>query len=281
MFELARSPHGDHGSEDFLGGAPGSVRSRHADPRSPRARPARWCGTDVLRRTAPLSRTRRRCDEDRFATSEIVEHRGDAVGPLLQGRQRAGVDRIGRSRARLVEKDEPTQRCHRLNPPLNGRQLRKELAAGEPVRDEHDVARTFARRAIGDAQVPVHRIPRLREHGGSLSRAAGRVRCACDQPNKSVLHAFVCQSAIELLPDAGQPRVVSRFEDTTTSRRSGPATGNCSCSPMAPRCGRHRPGEPTPPIRGVEVTFPSGTPTPANSHDHRHHSRRRSAPTGV
>jgi hypothetical protein len=27
--------------------------------------------------------------EDRFAAPEIVEHRGDAVGPLLQGRQRA------------------------------------------------------------------------------------------------------------------------------------------------------------------------------------------------
>ena len=44
----------------------------------------------------------------------------------------------------------------------------------EPVRDEHDVASTFARRAIGDAQVAVHRIARLREHGGSLSRGAGR-----------------------------------------------------------------------------------------------------------
>ena len=60
-------------------------------------------------------------------------------------------------------------------PTLNGRQLGKNLAAGEPVRDEHDVARTFARRAISDAQVPVHRIARLREHCGSLSRGAGQV----------------------------------------------------------------------------------------------------------
>ena len=60
-------------------------------------------------------------EEDRFATSEIVEHRGDAVGPLLQGRQRARRDGIGRSRARLVEEDESPERCHRLDPPLNGR----------------------------------------------------------------------------------------------------------------------------------------------------------------
>ena len=146
-----------------------------SDPRSPRARRARLCGTDMSRRTAPPSRTRRRREEDRFATPEIVEHRGDAVGPLLQGRQRARRDRIGRSRARLVEEDQPTERCHRLDPPLNGRQLRKDLAACEPVRDEHDVARTFTRRAIGDAQVPVHRIARLREHCGSVSRGAGRV----------------------------------------------------------------------------------------------------------
>ena len=30
-------------------------------------------------------------------------------------------DRIGRARARLIEEDQPTQRCHRLNPPLNRR----------------------------------------------------------------------------------------------------------------------------------------------------------------
>ena len=82
-------------------------------------------------------------EEDRFAASEIVQHRGDAVGPLLQGRQRARRDGIGRSGARLVEEDQSTERRHRLDPSLNGWQLRKELAAGEPVRDEHDVARTF------------------------------------------------------------------------------------------------------------------------------------------
>ena len=60
-------------------------------------------------------------EEDRFANSEIVEHRGDAVGPLLQGRHRARRDGIGRSRARLVEEDQPTERCRRLDPPLKGR----------------------------------------------------------------------------------------------------------------------------------------------------------------
>ena len=127
-------------------------------------------------------REQRRCreravdrDEDRFATPEIVEHRGDAVGPLLQGRQRARRDGIGRSGARLVEEDQSTERCHRLDPPLNGRQLRKDLTVCEPVRDEHDVARTLRRRAIGDAQVPVHRVARLREHCGSLSRASSAI----------------------------------------------------------------------------------------------------------
>ena len=109
---------------------------------------------------------------DRFDTSEIVENRGDAVGPLFQSRQRTGRDRIGRSRARLVEVDEPTERCHRVNPALKGGQLRQVFAAGEPVRDEHDVPFTFSRRAIGDPQVPVHRVARLGEHCGSVSRGA-------------------------------------------------------------------------------------------------------------
>jgi hypothetical protein len=34
-------------------------------------------------------------EDDRFAAPEVVEHRGDAVGPLLQGRHRARRDRIG------------------------------------------------------------------------------------------------------------------------------------------------------------------------------------------
>ena len=45
-------------------------------------------------------------NEDCFATLEIVQHCGNAVGPLLQCRQRGPPDGIGRSRARLVEKDQ-------------------------------------------------------------------------------------------------------------------------------------------------------------------------------
>jgi adenylate cyclase len=39
------------------------------------------CGEQRTSRERPIDR-----DEDRFATPEIVQHRGDAVGPLLQGR---------------------------------------------------------------------------------------------------------------------------------------------------------------------------------------------------
>ena len=63
-------------------------------------------------------------------------------------------------------------------PILEGMAAPADLAVCEPVRDEHDVASTLGRRAIGDAQVPVHRIARLREHGGSLSRAGRAVRSA-------------------------------------------------------------------------------------------------------
>ena len=89
--------------------------------------------------------------------------------PLLQGRQRARRDGVGRSAARLVEEDQPTERRHRLDPALHGRQFRLDLSVGEPGRDEHDVARTFTSRAIGDVQVPVERVACLREHCGSVS----------------------------------------------------------------------------------------------------------------
>src|SRR5258705_10602218 len=88
---------------------------------------------------------------------------------MLQGWQRARCKWIGHSCARLVEEDEPTERCHRLDPPLKRRQLRKDLTICGG-KDEHDVALTLRRRAIGDTRVPVHRIARLREHCGSLSR---------------------------------------------------------------------------------------------------------------
>ncbi len=124
-------------------------------------------------------RRRRECarprDQSCAGASESVEHRSDAVGPLLQGWHRARLHRIGRSTARLVEKNEPTERCHRLNPPLDGWQLRKVLAASEPIRDEHYVSLTLSGSAIRDAQVPVQRIARLREHCRSVKRSGGRV----------------------------------------------------------------------------------------------------------
>ena len=169
MLHLPRAPHGDHGGLDILGrslqcGAsakPSSTTSAVARDGCVAANKRRLCESAVD------------CEEDGFTAAEIVKHRGDAVGPLLQGRERARCDRIGRSRARLVEEDQSTERCHRLDPPLKRRQLRKDLTVCEPVR-HNNVARAFTRRAIGDAQVPVQRIARLREHRGSLSRGAGR-----------------------------------------------------------------------------------------------------------
>src|ERR1700759_3355944 len=111
-------------------------------------------------------------EEDRFIAAEIVEHRGDAVCPWLQRWQRAWRDGIGSTRARLVEEDQPTERCHRLDPPLSGRQLRENLTVCEPIRDDHDVAGAFSRSAIGDAQVPVERVARLPEHSRSVGRSA-------------------------------------------------------------------------------------------------------------
>jgi hypothetical protein len=66
-----------------------------------------------------------------------------AVQRWLQGRHRARRDGIGGSGAGQVEEDEPPERCHRLDPTLDVRQLRKDLTVCEPVRDEHDVARAF------------------------------------------------------------------------------------------------------------------------------------------
>ncbi len=96
MLELPRAPHGDHGSEDFLEvGSIGafSKRIRVALEDDQRGCTGRMCRGEKRRwRERAVDR-----EEDRFAAPEIVEHRGDAVGPLLQGRQRARRDGIGRS----------------------------------------------------------------------------------------------------------------------------------------------------------------------------------------
>ena len=109
-------------------------------------------------------------DENCFATSEVVEHCGDAVGPLLQGRRCGGSDGVGCSRPRLIEEDQSPYRGHRLDPALKGRQLWHELAVREPVRHQHEVASARWRRAIGDAQVAVQRITHLREHPESVAK---------------------------------------------------------------------------------------------------------------
>jgi hypothetical protein len=100
---------------------------------------------------------------------------GDSSGRIDKGSARgltAQFEIVSSNAARNSNRVAPGQR---LDPPLQRRQLRKDLTVCESGRDEHDVARTFARCAIGDAQVPVQRVARLREHCGSLSRGAGRI----------------------------------------------------------------------------------------------------------
>ena len=119
MVDLPGAPHGDYGSEEFLGIEVAAVsalsrRIRVALEYDERGGAGRICRREQCRCREPGVRR----DEYRFTTPEIVEHRGDAVGPLLQRRQRARRDGIGGSRARLVEEDESTQRRHRLDPAL-------------------------------------------------------------------------------------------------------------------------------------------------------------------
>ena len=104
---------------------------------------------------------------------------------------------------------------------------------------------TLARRAIGDAQVPVQRIARLREHCGSLSRGAGRaVRIgSVYAAHKRSPEVFFSQSVCT---------TCSRRFWVSTSARPDPR--NC---PTPRWCGPHRQrAEPTPPIRAVGLLFP-------------------------
>jgi hypothetical protein len=141
MFELPRSPHGDHGGGDFFGDGPVfirllGVRNGPSLTHDERGGAGRICRGEERRRRE-CARPR---DQRGTGASDSVEHRSDAVSPLLQGWHRARLHRIGSSTAWLVENDEPTERSHRLNPPLDGWQLRKVLAASKPIRNEHDVA---------------------------------------------------------------------------------------------------------------------------------------------
>jgi hypothetical protein len=143
MLELAGPIHGSPGSDHLLDSCSISAfshRIREALEHDKRGGAGRMCRREQ-RRWRERAGAR---EDDRFATPEIVKHRGDAVGPLLQGRHRARRDGIGRTGARLVEEDEQTERCHRLDPTLDVPQLRKDLTVCEPGRREHEVARAFA-----------------------------------------------------------------------------------------------------------------------------------------
>ena len=94
MLGLPRAPHGDHGGDDFLADRPVgafSHRIRVTLQHDQRGGAGRMC----RREQRPCRERAGVREEDRFTTPEIVEHRGDAVGPLLQGRQRARPDGIG------------------------------------------------------------------------------------------------------------------------------------------------------------------------------------------
>jgi hypothetical protein len=107
MLELPGAPHGDIAREDFFRSEPISafgLRIGVALEHDQRGGARRMCRREQCRcRERSVDR-----QDDRFATSEFVEHRGDAVGPLLEGRERARRDGIRRSCARLVEEDQPT-----------------------------------------------------------------------------------------------------------------------------------------------------------------------------
>jgi hypothetical protein len=88
MLLLSRAPQGDIGSDDFLAiESIGALTHRicvaleHIQRGG--ARRMRCC--EQRRRRARADAR----DKGRFGAAEIVEHGGDAVGPLLQGRQRA------------------------------------------------------------------------------------------------------------------------------------------------------------------------------------------------
>ena len=193
MLELPRAPHGDQPQRGLPRDRGPSVRS--GDLRSPqhdeRGGAGRMCRGEQRR-------CRERADDATRTASRLPRSSSTAV--MLS----AHCSKVG-SAPGVTGSDAPvpgwSKKMSRPSDviasthPWMRRQLRKMLAAGEPVRDEHDVARTLSGRAIGDAQVPVHRIARLREHGGSVSRGAGWDFVSRDQLKQSLLHAFVANSA--------------------------------------------------------------------------------------
>ena len=118
MLRTARTPCGKNVGEEFLNIEPVGGRGiRVAFEHDERGGPS---GMGCREQRSCRERTDAR-EKDRLAAVEVVENCGDAVGPLLQSRQRIGRDRIGRPGSWLVEEDESTERCHRLDPRLNRR----------------------------------------------------------------------------------------------------------------------------------------------------------------
>jgi hypothetical protein len=86
LLELAGPPHGDHAGDGFLGVDPDDPvatlgqRKRVAVEHDQRGCAGRMCRREQRRWHQRAAGTR---EEDRFTTSEIIEHSGDAVSPLL------------------------------------------------------------------------------------------------------------------------------------------------------------------------------------------------------
>jgi hypothetical protein len=108
VFVLASPPHYEEGGADFLVGQPISLRGDGI--REPFEH--NKCGGSRGVRRGEQRRRRERArerDENRLATGEFVEHHGDAVGPLLQGRHRSRSEGIRCAGSWLVEEDQPAQ----------------------------------------------------------------------------------------------------------------------------------------------------------------------------
>ena len=119
MLNLAGPPHADQSGDQFLAIEPGALDAIRG---ALEARPAPLCETDAWRRTAPLSGARRATA--RRTASRLPRASSTAV-MLSAHCSKVGsapdCDGIRRTCARLVEENQPTERCHRLDPALDGR----------------------------------------------------------------------------------------------------------------------------------------------------------------
>ena len=124
--------------------------------------------------------------------------------------------------------------------PTRWTEARKNLTAREPGRDEHDVARPFARRAIGDAQLPVQRVARLRTRG-SVSRGArgagASERLRCSQPFPKSSSASRCTGSRPFHGGSGTGGVTNSWP---TARSCGKATDSSLSDLRKPAPGRRK-----------------------------------------